>query len=66
MSLPDYVFEFTAGSAFYTLNGERLYLGYKIRRTDGVPMIPLNLIAESAGYAVDYSDVRHAAVYPKT
>ena len=63
LSLPGSVFEFTVGSAFYTLNGERLYLGYPIGETDGVPMIPLNLIAQRAGYTADYSDVRNAAVY---
>ena len=65
LSFPGGVFEFTVGSAFCTLNGERYYLGYKIRKTDGVPMIPLNLIADKMGYTVDYTDIRNASVGPK-
>lgn len=65
ISLPGSVFEFTVGSAFYTLNGDRLPLGYRIHKTDGVPMIPLNLIADRAGYTTDYSDVTNAYVFAK-
>ena len=62
ISLPESVFEFTVGSAFYTLNGSRYYLGYEIYETDGVPMIPLNIIAEQAGYKMDYSNLNNAVV----
>ena len=63
LSFPnDDVFEFTVGSAFYTLNGEKQFLGYKIYETDGVPMIPLNVITEHLGYELDYSDFRHAVI----
>ncbi|MBR3415822.1 MAG: S-layer homology domain-containing protein [Clostridia bacterium] len=65
LSLPGGVFEFTVGSAFYTLNGQRYYLGYPVHKTDGVPMIPLNVITDFAGYGIDYSDIRNAAVYEK-
>lgn len=56
------VFEFTVGSAFYTLNGVRYCLGYEIYKTDNVPMIPLNVVMERLGCKVDYSDLRNAVV----
>ena len=65
LSFPGDVFEFTVGSAFYTVNGERVYLGYKIHASDGVPMIPLNVITARLGYTMDYTDIRSAAVYGK-
>ncbi len=62
LSLPGNVFEFTVGSAFYTLNGNVRFLGYEIYETDGVPMIPLNIIAGQAGYKLTYSDINCAVV----
>ena len=62
LSLPGNVFEFTVGSAFYTLNGTQHFLGYKLYETDGVPMIPLNIIAGQAGYKLTYSDINCAVV----
>ena len=62
LSLPGDVYVFTVGSEFYTLNGTRYYLGYEIHENDGVPMIPLNIIAERAGYRIDFSDMRHAVI----
>ena len=63
LSFPGNVFVFTVGSAFYTLNGERYYLGYRIKETDGVPMIPLNIITDRLGYKLDCTDIRNAAVF---
>ncbi len=60
LSFPDNVFEFTVGSAFYQLNGTQHFLGYKLYETDGVPMIPLNIIAKQLGYTMDYSDFNNA------
>ena len=62
VSLPGGEFVFTAGSSFYTLNGEEKFLGYEIYLKDGVPMIPLNLITEQAGLTIDYWDIRNAVV----
>ena len=62
VSLPGGEFVFTAGSAFYTLNGEEKFLGYEIYLKDGVPMIPLNLITEQAGLTIDFTDIRNAVV----
>ncbi len=38
--------EFTVGSSFYYDEGVRKYLGYELYAVDGVPMIPVRLIAE--------------------
>ena len=62
LSLPGNEFVFTVGSAFFTLNGEERFLGYKIYMKDGVPMIPLNIITERIGATIVYSDIRNAIV----
>ncbi len=62
VNLPGNEFVFTAGSEFYTHNGTRVFLGYAVEMKDGVPMIPLNIIAERAGYRIDFSDMRNAMI----
>ncbi|MBR5447244.1 MAG: hypothetical protein IKV40_02355 [Clostridia bacterium] len=62
LSFAEDVFEFTVGSAFYTLNGKRIYLGYEIHETDGIPMIPLNIVVEQIGYKIDYSEFNNVFV----
>ncbi|MBR6291007.1 MAG: hypothetical protein IKR53_06140, partial [Clostridia bacterium] len=41
--------EFTVGSSFYYDQGVKKYLGYELYSVDGVPMIPIRLIAEKLG-----------------
>ncbi|MBR6914970.1 MAG: glycoside hydrolase family 99-like domain-containing protein, partial [Clostridia bacterium] len=48
--------EFTVGSSFYCDEGVRKYLGYELYAVDGVPMIPINIIAEKLGLTVSFPE----------
>ncbi|MBR3424060.1 MAG: S-layer homology domain-containing protein [Clostridia bacterium] len=54
--------EFTVGSNFYYDGGVRKYLGYELYAVDGVPMIPLNIIAEGLGLTLSFSEHRYIDV----
>ena len=56
------VLEFTVGSSVYKLNGEFHSLGYKLYETDGVPMIPLEIVTNLAGYKVSFTDPTSVSV----
>ena len=45
---------FTVGSRFYYDDGEKKYLGYELYTVDGVPMIPVDLIAEKLGLTLSF------------
>ena len=62
LSFPGDMYEFTVGSAFYTMNGVRYYLGYETYLKDGVPMIPLGVVTERLGCKIDASDLRNVTV----
>jgi hypothetical protein len=46
---------FTVGSRFYYEDGVKKYLGYELYEVDGVPMIPVNLIAEGLGLTASFT-----------
>ena len=46
---------FTVGSSFYYVEGVKKYLGYDLYEVDGVPMIPVNLIAEGLGLTLTFT-----------
>ena len=48
--------EFTVGSSFYCDEGVKKYLGYELYAVDGVPMIPINIIAEKLGLTVSFPE----------
>ncbi|MBQ2469314.1 MAG: glycoside hydrolase family 99-like domain-containing protein, partial [Clostridia bacterium] len=47
--------EFTVGSSFYYDEGVRKYLGYELYAVDGVPMIPVNIIADKLGLTLSFT-----------
>ncbi len=47
--------EFTVGSCFYYDEGVKKYLGYDLYALDGVPMIPINIVAEKLGMTVSFT-----------
>ncbi|MBQ7475285.1 MAG: S-layer homology domain-containing protein [Clostridia bacterium] len=47
---------FTVGSRFYRDNGVKKYLGYELYAVDGVPMIPVNLIADKLGLTLSFPE----------
>ncbi len=48
--------EFTVGSSFYYDEGVRKYLGYELYAVDGVPMIPVNIIADKLGLTLSFPE----------
>ena len=46
---------FTVGSSFYYDEGVKKYLGYELYEVDGVPMIPVDLVAEGLGLTLSFT-----------
>jgi len=48
--LNKHIFVFTKGNMFYTVDGQKVELGYELYEKDGLPVLPILMVAKDAGF----------------